>query len=155
MHAIGNQLSKNEIPFFVGTALLSHILPTFVNRAGVYFFPMASDRFFLYPGTGKMCQYPTRTPVPLSSSSYRPAYAPTNPENRYIYCTYRTRSFYGPAARSFLCPHFALRSFLPESRRTNEKRHRCSPQCLDDRFIVFGLKRRVGAFSLLWRDLGD
>lgn len=47
-----------------------------VNRVEIYFFPMAGDRFFLYPEMGKIRQYPTHTPFPLSSSSYRPTYAP-------------------------------------------------------------------------------
>lgn len=62
---------------------------------------MAGDRFFLYHEMGKMRQYPTHTPVPLSPSPYRPAYAPVKKPtyvpinkakiqaNHIIYHTYR------------------------------------------------------------------
>jgi hypothetical protein len=62
-------------------AIISYIAAS-VNRVEIYFFPMASDRFFLYPGTGKISQYPAHTPFPLSSSSYRPAYAPVKKSTR-------------------------------------------------------------------------
>ena len=49
------------------------------NRVVQIDFFYGGDRFFLCPETGKIDQYPDRTPVPLSSSPYRPVYAPMVP----------------------------------------------------------------------------